>query len=185
MYYKLIENAFSSHYSDDLLAQVSAQTFEKAKVDIYGDKKSLEHIRNNMRLEFVDKSLARDIHTLIQSLEDFPFVLANESYLYPSSEFRSYLYEPGQYFKPHRDGASMENNHRSKITCLIYLNDTQGGETVLMPEGYAQKQSHIKIQPSKGTVLLFEHKIWHEGTPVLSGQKYVIRTNLMYSNKGI
>lgn len=36
------------------------------------------------------------------------------------------------------------------------------------------------ITPKQGQILLFEHRQLHEGAPVISGQKYVLRTDVMY-----
>ena len=39
------------------------------------------------------------------------------------------------------------------------------------------------IQPKAGQILIFEHQQLHEGAPVLAGQKYVMRTDVMYCYK--
>ena len=36
-----------------------------------------------------------------------------------------------------------------------------------------------------GSVLIFEHPILHEGSKLISGRKYAIRTDVMYSSKVI
>lgn len=36
-----------------------------------------------------------------------------------------------------------------------------------------------------GSVLIFEHPILHEGSELIFGRKYVIRTDVMYSSKVI
>jgi len=36
-----------------------------------------------------------------------------------------------------------------------------------------------------GSVLIFEHPILHEGSKLISGRKYAIRTDVMYSSKDI
>lgn len=181
MYFELIINAFDNEFCDLIFNKIKSQTFEKAQVNMYGKQTDLQHIRNNLRLEFKDTDVAKQINERIKLIESFPFILDEKKFQFPSDEFRSYLYKPGQYFKPHKDGSEKTENMQSKITCLIYLNDIQGGQTVLMPNGFADKSSHIQIVPKKGSMLLFEHKFWHEGLPVDSGEKYVLRTNLMYS----
>ena len=55
---------------------------------------------------------------------------------------------------------------------MVYLNENfSGGETEL--QGY-------NIQPKTGTALLFPHALLHQGNAVLSGTKYVLRTDVMY-----
>ncbi|MEM1134219.1 MAG: 2OG-Fe(II) oxygenase [Bacteroidota bacterium] len=58
------------------------------------------------------------------------------------------------------------------MTFMIYLNeDFKGGET---------KFDEITIKPKTGTALCFIHEQKHEGCFVISGVKYVIRTDVMY-----
>jgi prolyl 4-hydroxylase len=180
MYFELIANAFDNELCNLIFDKIKSQTFEKAQVNLYGQQTDLQKVRNNLRLEFKDQAIAEKIKHKINELDNFPFDLNDKKFQFPSMEFRSYLYQPGQYFKPHKDGAETIDEMISQITCLIYLNDTDGGETVLMPNGFSDKSSHIKIAPKRGSMLLFEHKFWHEGLPVHTGEKYVLRTNLMY-----
>ncbi len=58
---------------------------------------------------------------------------------------------------------------------LIYLNDAfTGGETVFNRNMYAPK---IPV----GAGLLFRHNILHEGLKVTSGEKHVLKTDLLFS----
>lgn len=64
------------------------------------------------------------------------------------------------------------------VTIQLYLNQgAEGGETTFL-EG-----DGLKVIPKTGGVLLFEHRIEHEGSEVLSGVKYAIRSDIMYSDK--
>ena len=38
----------------------------------------------------------------------------------------------------------------------------------------------IELPPEPGQILLFNPDIWHDGDKVLSGEKYIIRTEVMY-----
>jgi hypothetical protein len=38
----------------------------------------------------------------------------------------------------------------------------------------------VAIVPRQGTALVFAHSQLHEGAPVLSGRKYVLRTDVLY-----
>ena len=42
----------------------------------------------------------------------------------------------------------------------------------------------LDVVPRAGSVLLFEHRLYHEGSLLVSGTKYAIRTDVMYTNKG-
>ena len=56
---------------------------------------------------------------------------------------------------------------------MIYLNEGfEGGETVF--------QRFLGVKPACGKALVFFHRQLHEGAPVVSGRKYVLRTDVMY-----
>ena len=68
---------------------------------------------------------------------------------------------------------------------MIYLNDDfEGGSTDFkrtdeVPKtGMAYKE--FKVWPKGGMLLLFPHKLMHQGSPVTRGAKYVLRTDVMY-----
>ena len=67
---------------------------------------------------------------------------------------------------------------RSLKTLLIYLNeDSVGGETVFFTEHGTEL---LRVIPRTGTALCFSHELLHEGRVVLSGRKYVLRTDILY-----
>jgi hypothetical protein len=41
----------------------------------------------------------------------------------------------------------------------------------------------VKITPKAGSVVLFEHDLFHRGRPLLWGTKYVLRTDIMFTNR--
>ncbi|MGC4046428.1 MAG: 2OG-Fe(II) oxygenase [Armatimonas sp.] len=96
-----------------------------------------------------------------------------------NERFRFYRYEPGQRFAPHFDGSyRRENGEESYVTLLLYLNnECEGGQTrIEVPEGT------YEVQPETGLALLFLHRLLHEGAPVTSGVKYVLRTDIMFES---
>ena len=137
-------------------------------------------IRNNSSSTYFSETHAKMItdylvdKCLVPELEDYTFSSAGDF-------FRVYRYEPGNYFKPHKDGSVEKNNEVSLITLLIYLNDADGGDTVIMPYGKLQEWAYKRFSPKCGDALMFEHNIWHSGEPVNSGFKYVLRTDLFYT----
>lgn len=46
---------------------------------------------------------------------------------------------------------------------------------------YLFRDSGLNIEPTAGDALIFEHGLWHKGTPVQSGHKYVLRTDIVFS----
>jgi len=93
-----------------------------------------------------------------------------------NERLRFYRYEPGQSFPAHTDGYHTDDaGRRSELTLLLYLNaEFEGGETVFSESGNV-------YQPASGAALIFPHDLWHEGRPLKSGRKYVMRTDVMFA----
>jgi prolyl 4-hydroxylase len=182
MYYQVKNNVLSLQMCETLIKEAHEKGFEPAKVQMYGNQKSLPNIRNNERIEFDDIDLSVQLTKLLKNSlgADFPDMLGKSKFVKAGSHFRMYSYKPGEYFKPHKDGSYEDGKLKSLVTVLFYLNTTDGGETVLMPNGFKEKESWIAVAPIEGSVLLFEHNMFHEGRQVASGMKYVLRTDLFY-----
>lgn len=142
-----------------------------------------EEIRNNERVLVDDKPLA---DTLFRRAAPWlPEVVESRHLVGFNERWRFYRYRPGQTFEPHRDGSymSLETYEKSEVTFLIYLNDdTVGGETRFFAdmEHVARRCPYLTVKPAAGAALIFLHSIWHEGAVVQSGEKYVLRTDVMY-----
>lgn len=140
-------------------------------------------VRNNDRVLVDDAALASDLFrrarpSLPVAMDDLALVGFNE-------RFRFYRYGPGHRFKPHPDVAynRLELCQVSHLTFMVYLNDPfEGGETRFFADmdnvTYGLPSRCVK--PETGMALVFVHRIWHEAAEVRSGQKYVIRTDVMY-----
>lgn len=88
---------------------------------------------------------------------------------------RIYRYDPGHHFGLHHDQSYTDAaGHRSLLTLLVYLNDDFTGGDTTFPE-----QREI-IRPRTGAALLFQHMLLHAGERVLSGHKYVLRTDVLF-----
>ncbi|NWA29796.1 2OG-Fe(II) oxygenase [Pseudomonas gingeri] len=94
-------------------------------------------------------------------------------------------YRPGTQFRAHQDGVHHRQSTQSRLTFMIYLNDDafSGGETVFF-EGrsaaMSNRDSTLRLRPRKGSLIVFDHTLWHAGALVDAGQKYVMRSDLMY-----
>jgi len=143
----------------------------------------IEQVRNNERVLVDDVSLAADL--FIRAQPSLPAVIEGYGVVGFNERWRFYRYGPGQTFKPHRDGSYMrlESWEESQMTFMIYLNEgLTGGETRFfadMEQVYRQRP-YLSVRPKEGMALAFLHSIWHEGAVVHSGQKYVLRTDVMY-----
>ena len=94
-----------------------------------------------------------------------------------NERFRFYRYDPGQRFAPHTDGSFQRGNGElSQFTFLVYMNDGFEGGATAFHEG----RTSLLVTPERGKALVFYHRQLHEGTPVVRGRKYVLRTDIMY-----
>ncbi|WP_137936972.1 2OG-Fe(II) oxygenase [Chitinivorax sp. B] len=169
----------------ELMIQAEAKGFSEATVGFSTGEHMAKHIRNNDRLIWDDDELAAQLWSRVQPLLPLWPTLDGAVGLNP--RFRFYRYAPGQRFKPHKDGSiTLPNGQISRFTILFYLNDVlAGGATTLLPGGPAAEQAYraISIRPCTGDALIFPHTLWHEGTPVLAGQKYVLRSDILFDAK--
>ena len=102
--------------------------------------------------------------------------------------FRVCKYSPGQFFKAHYDVVcNIEFNIASRLSVLIYLNqDFEGGRTNFLDGNNKHGPTKISysVQPKIGTGVFFEHDTLHEGEILSKGQKYILRTDIMYYRPG-
>mmetsp|Transcript_3204 Transcript_3204/g.5677 ORF Transcript_3204/g.5677 Transcript_3204/m.5677 type:complete len:311 (+) Transcript_3204:108-1040(+) len=109
--------------------------------------------------------------------------------------FRLCKYHEGGHFGPHYDSDFVESplRKRSLKTFMLYLNDSyEGGETNFVnshdlnfdddAQLYCSPPESIfaSLKAKRGDCLVFDHRLLHEGRRVSSGQKYIVRTDLMY-----
>jgi hypothetical protein len=87
----------------------------------------------------------------------------------------------------HNDGCyeTPDGAERSYFTLHLYLNDAadqlKGGATTFYDYGMKQK---IDVVPKSGRVLIFQHRnLLHSGDDVVSGVKYTMRTDVMYTKE--
>lgn len=89
---------------------------------------------------------------------------------------RMYRYSPGQRFAPHTDHwYRPDDRHITLHSVLVYFNDDfTGGETRFI------EPIERTITPRRGSALVFQHKLRHEGCVVQKGHKYAMRSDLVY-----
>uniref|UniRef100_A0A7S4AML0 Fe2OG dioxygenase domain-containing protein n=1 Tax=Pseudo-nitzschia australis TaxID=44445 RepID=A0A7S4AML0_9STRA len=103
-------------------------------------------------------------------------------------------------FRGHFDATTESGTgSTSYITVLLYLNDGGGnnnddsdrdfggGETEFLSQHEHEHSNSIngtaKIIPMAGSVVLFEHDLFHRGCPLLWGTKYVLRTDIVFADR--
>jgi len=179
-FYKHLKGVLTPEECDRIIAIGNEHGFAEAPITMRdGSQQMFKDVRNNDRVTFHDMLMALELTETI--IGEIPKEFKDAKYVKLGSFFRLYRYVPGQYFKPHYDGSFDAGDCASEITVLFYLNDTDGGETVLRPRRAAPRDEWIVIEPKKGDVLMFEHHILHEGKEVNSGKKFVLRTDVFYA----
>lgn len=156
-----------------LISRIEALGPLEAPVETVSGPERRPGTRNNTRVIFDDVALAARLYERLAPR--LPEALLGWAPSGLNERFRGYRYAPGQYFKAHYDGSFRRSaDEESRLTVLLYLNsDFEGGET-------AQLDLPRVVAPAVGLALLFQHWQLHEGCPVTAGQKYVLRSDVMF-----
>jgi len=169
-----VNSFLSSKECEEFIAQAEQDGFRSADVDTGKGRSHLTHIRNNERVDWVSEELAEDWwnklpHDLLPKIE-------GRKAIGLSPRFRFYRYTPGQKFNMHKDGRQNVSGNHTMMTVLVYLNEGyEGGSTKF-------RQDDVEVQAVAGQALIFEHHLWHQGTKVESGSKYVLRTDIIFQS---
>lgn len=70
------------------------------------------------------------------------------------------------------------------MASLLYLNDGYKGGQIRFLDSVGRRDNAFTPKIRPGSVLLFDYDCYHEGAYLPDGRKYVVRTNLMYNDKG-
>lgn len=174
----LLHNILSEKECTELINFSENKGFEEATVFTGTTHRLIKGVRNNMRVIIDDQDYAQKIWEKVsiffrKEINGFKAYSLNE-------RFRFYKYSKGQRFKMHKDGAFVRGIGDTSIyTFIIYLNENYEGGTTDFQE------RSISIKPKTGSALVFSHPLRHEGTVILSGTKYAIRSDVMYINEKI
>jgi hypothetical protein len=187
---------------DDLLSNKECKEFTKfidsLPLELTPPKKKGEADRFNHRFSVTSVEFAQRLHELLSPhLPLFPYPssakrpnLSPRPPNYCNSNIRMYKYTPSQHFGPHYDDAVLDpiTGAKSEWTLLIYLTGVadgiEGGETLFYREQRGKPTEVITAPLTRGTALLHRHGnecMLHEGSLVLKGTKYVLRSDLMFS----
>lgn len=162
------------------IALSESSGYSSAPVTTAGGGVMRKDIRDNTRLIHEDPELAEALFRRARPLlpDTWPSGWELAGF---NERFRFYRYDPGQRFTAHLDGHfERPSGERSQLTFMVYLNeDCEGGETI-----FHHVRSRLAVRPRTGHALVFNHRRLHEGAPVVSGRKYVLRTDVMYRRGG-
>ncbi|KAF7295037.1 Fe2OG dioxygenase domain-containing protein [Mycena indigotica] len=182
---------------DNILSVAECKAFVKhidsLPLELTPPKKRGEAERHNHRISVTSKDFAVKLFSVLEP--HLPLFLpmrgkkgAARAAHSCNSNIRMYKYDASQYFgqvgQPHYDDDCKDalTGDKSEWTLLIYLtgceDGVEGGETVF----YQGKQA-VKPPLTRGTALLHRHGrecLLHEGSSVLKGTKYVLRSDIMF-----
>ena len=179
-----VAGVFSAAECSALIDRAEAIGFDAASVRTHSGPKMMTNIRNNDRVNLDDPELAALMWSRISHV--LPLI-DDQHAVGVDVHLRFYRYESGQEFKRHKDGSvTNDHGHVSKLSYLIYLNgDFDGGSTTFRDydgKGETRRKIEHVIRPVAGSALLFRHERWHEGSPLIAGRKYVLRSDVFYSD---
>ncbi len=173
----LIEDFLSAQECADWIARSEGTGYEEAKISTALGQVVAKDVRNNDRLIWDDTSLAQSWWERAHPF--MPEAFGRWKSLGFNERFRFYRYRPGQKFAQHYDGSYQRSASESSwLTFMLYLNEGFTGGCTRFD--LAHEPDPVSIVPKTGTALVFMHDRLHTGDEVLSGVKYVLRTDVMY-----
>jgi hypothetical protein len=178
----LLHNVFTPEECKALIKISEDTGYSPALVNIGGGRQVLmKGYRDSSRVVIDDHEFVRCLLTRISTF--LPQSFKGESLVEINERLRFLRYDSGDKFEPHCDGAfgRDDNSAVTLITLQMYLNEGfEGGETTFLD---LKTGNRVPVVPKTGMVLVFEHKIMHEGSLLKSGRKYTIRTDVLYTNE--
>ena len=196
-YVKVLTNVLTEKECADLIQLSEDVGYEQAKVNTGVGEVLMTDVRNNDRC-IIDSPITMEFiwQRLVTLLSNDPDLMRAEFTLRDlyavglNERMRILRYDPGTYFAPHYDGCykrPRDSGERagefSCVTFQLYLNEGfKGGATKLLNP--RDEFESYDVIPKTGSVLLFQHDVYHEGAYLVKGRKYALRTDVMYTNKG-
>ncbi|UJR17120.1 hypothetical protein I4U23_004016 [Adineta vaga] len=180
----IIFNIFTPDECQRWIELSEQRDYSSATVNVGNNKLVLmQDFRNSDRCIIDDVTMA---NILFQRIEPFlPKTWKNYQLVGLNERLRFLRYEPGQFFEAHMDGEYHRDDgsgEQSFITVQLYLNEGyKGGETTFIH--YSDPTRNVPCVPRTGMVLVFEHRLLHEGSKLIEGRKYTVRTDVMYRPK--
>ena len=167
-----INNFLLPQECEKFIKQSEEIGFSEAVISTDDGDQIMKDARNNDRIIHDNQDLAAELFA--RALPHLPADIDGWTPCGFNERFRFYRYTSEQFFKWHQDGTHRRSEREeSFLTFIIYLNDSY--------DGGATEFAWETIQPKAGSVLVFPHRLRHQGGKVVSGTKYVLRTDVMYT----
>ncbi|MBS1659641.1 MAG: 2OG-Fe(II) oxygenase [Bacteroidetes bacterium] len=181
----VVRSLFSKAECEELLTPTVKKSFQQAKANYP------TYYRNNDRFVLNDEGLA---NTLFQKVKPYlPATIEIDSSIQAengtwqlkelNSRLRFCKYSSNQYFHRHLDGIHYRNDAvQSKLTFMIYLNGAEefkGGRTLFFKTKETDEVWAAYV-PKQGDLIVFDHNVWHEGEVLSEGEKFVLRSDILY-----
>jgi hypothetical protein len=186
----LIQNAFNEEFCDEVI-EMNKDDFTPANLNYPSSYRNNERqVKDDLAFsEILFEEIKKYIPSVIE-IEGISHVEHGTWILKCLNErIRICRYDEGQYFNKHLDGVYYRSKSvQSKLTFMIYLNggnkEFEGGRTLFFPS----KEDDEVIgyyEPSKGDLIIFDHNLWHSGEEVIGGEKYILRSDILYEKDGV
>ncbi|ORZ13342.1 hypothetical protein BCR41DRAFT_296102, partial [Lobosporangium transversale] len=187
-----LQNILTPQECQSLIARSEAVGYDIALVNT-GSEGSGVHIpgyRDGQRCIIDDHAVAAELWRRIQ--QHVPTIYQKRPVIGMNERLRFLKYRPGDQFQPHMDGEYRRTDgsgHVTKVTVQFYLNEgCEGGATTFLEERMAWAKTDeemtlrncVAVSPKVGQALVFQHDLVHEGSKVTQGEKYVIRSDVLY-----
>jgi hypothetical protein len=177
----LVDNVFSTHECASLLKQAESHGF--------GATNYPKSYRGNLRLIATDTSLTEAVWQRLRHLVPPTLILDGDTWdsCGLNECWRLAKYYPGDRFGQHCDACfDRSDDEMSMLTVNIYMNGGfEGGSTRFYFED--QNKASFAVSPSPGLCLLFRQPpgkaYYHDGEELLSGVKYLFRSDVMYRRR--
>ena len=182
----VIKKAFSSSFCKKIIEE-KKQTFQSAQTHYPTSYRNND--RQILDSEYLSSTLFEVIQQYIPEKIETEGIGKDEAGTWQlrklNSRIRICRYLSGQYFSKHLDGIHYESKTvQSKLTFMVYLNgheEFMGGRTLFF---YSKNDDELMetFLPDEGDLIIFDHNIWHSGEEVLEGEKYILRSDILYEN---
>jgi len=178
----VLKDVLSKEECELIIESAESRGFRMAGLGAGKNQVQSTSLRDSYRLMTDDEKLAGAFFSRIK--HSLPRVWNNRFVSGFNPRLRILKYNPTQKFVTHMDGTVVLGDKRSFFTFHLYLTTvTEGGATVFAGRN---RDEDVRCMSEQGKVLVFEQKmLLHSGEEVRSGQKYTIRTDIMYEEPSL